>query len=503
MESLPRVPQIPNILCRYGDSSPPKRKQKGTRHTPAMAPKDEADSHRHPHAKSSSDLTNNNRRCDSELSCPNMTGQISGPVECPLVSDAVDKALFDQNANGATQVQSAKPKVKLKPLDFEHPPLSKCLTKGRSPLVQAKRKDSPKVLITSSSSTRQTFYRKRYIDFDDPDKTGATGEQSDWSTVKLTSQFQRSPYMAPRNAAEELEAYLATIAERTLWRDEQMKHIPVTKCKFYIGDKNEDFEISQALEKSPEDDIYTPRTPKLPVKNGLPDQDGLCKNLFKQSFSTLHPKEKCHVQETKPDQCSEEYSNLVTKLRSLDLQENLSPPSGQSIQDIQGEITPKDKPVCGSQSLGNGHNCDEISAQSQSSHSEKHFAKIQSAPAGLGDVDSEFDFCPEDDVQQVSNGVNSRSVISNGAPVKRLPTPFGVPVSHNAPGISAKGERTTSLQKTMFKSQYEVGTVCMYLYIASSLIPSHVASSLAKHEMVSLGMVSSNGHRLFLKGVVR
>ncbi|XP_064596214.1 atos homolog protein A-like [Liolophura sinensis] len=449
VESLPRVPQIPNILCHYGDSAPPKRKPTNAKQTSQTVPKNRSDPKSHPQ-----DLTNNNRRCDSELpSFPNVTSSISRQVECLLVSDTVDKAGFDPNANGATQVQSAKPKVKLKPLEFEAPPVSKYGTKGRNPLVQAKRKDSPKVLITSSSSTRQTFYRKRYIDFDNPDETDATGEPSDWNTVKLTSQCQRSSYMAPRNAAEELEAYLATIAERNLWRDEQMKHIPVTKCKFYIGDKNEEFEGSQGSEKSPKDDTYPSTTPKLPVKNGLQDQDELCKNLFKQSFSTLHPKEKCHVQETKPEDCSD----LITKLGSMDLQTHLSPPIGQSMEDIHGEITPKDKPVCNSPSLGNGHNCDELSVQGQNSHSEKHFAKIQSAPAGLGDVDSVFDFCQEDVVRHISNGVNSKSVISNGAPVKRLPSPFGVPCSHNAPGISSKGERTTSLQKTMLKSQYENG----------------------------------------------
>ncbi|KAJ8311376.1 hypothetical protein KUTeg_010731 [Tegillarca granosa] len=170
-----------------------------------------------------------------------------------------------------------------------------------------KRLPSPKVLFTSSNNRGpQTFYKKRHIDLGQPgDKSENLEEKV--MTGKLKDLVQ------PLNA-EEIEAYLSSLSHRNTGTgkagmETSLDNIPLTKCKFYIGENNSEKDKKTKFEGSDEckpdldssfigtstakntqeESKFTFNKPEQNIHHQDSNNDPLVRNLFLKSFSEPGP----------------------------------------------------------------------------------------------------------------------------------------------------------------------------------------------------------------------
>ncbi|KAJ8311373.1 hypothetical protein KUTeg_010728 [Tegillarca granosa] len=170
-----------------------------------------------------------------------------------------------------------------------------------------KRLPSPKVLFTCSNNRGpQTFYKKRHIDLGQPgDKSENLEEKV--MTGKLKDLVQ------PLNA-EEIEAYLSSLSHRNTGTgkagmETSLDNIPLTKCKFYIGENNSEkdkktkFEgsdeckpdldssfIGTSTAKNTQEEYkFTFNKPEQNIHHQDSNNDPLVRNLFLKSFSEPGP----------------------------------------------------------------------------------------------------------------------------------------------------------------------------------------------------------------------
>lgn len=125
-----------------------------------------------------------------------------------------------------------KESLKDKPLSFKEDTHSKHFT---DPDTLIKRLPSPKVLFTTNFKSQNTTYKKRKIDLSDLAEN--VEDKIMYSDL--------SDLMKPLHS-EELESYLASLSHRV---PEKVIHdsicsIPLTKCKFFIGEHLNDIEVS-------------------------------------------------------------------------------------------------------------------------------------------------------------------------------------------------------------------------------------------------------------------
>lgn len=170
-----------------------------------------------------------------------------------------------------------------------------------------KRLPSPKVLFTCSNNRGpQTFYKKRHLDLGQPGDDSENLEEK-VMTGKLKDLVQ------PLNA-DEIEAYLSSLSHRNAGTgksgmETSLDNIPLTKCKFYIGEndsKNDsktnfkssdeckpDFDSSflgtSATNDTYEDSKFISFKPEQVVIHPDSKNDPLARNLFLKSFSEPGP----------------------------------------------------------------------------------------------------------------------------------------------------------------------------------------------------------------------
>ncbi|CAG2255510.1 unnamed protein product [Mytilus edulis] len=125
-----------------------------------------------------------------------------------------------------------KESLKVKPLTFKGDSHSKHPT---DPDTLIKRLPSPKVLFTTNSKSQNTTYKKRKIDLSDLAEN--VEDKIMYSDL--------SDLMKPLHS-EELESYLASLSHRVPDKviHDSIGSIPLTKCKFFIGEHLNDIEAS-------------------------------------------------------------------------------------------------------------------------------------------------------------------------------------------------------------------------------------------------------------------
>ncbi|XP_076082159.1 atos homolog protein A-like isoform X2 [Mytilus galloprovincialis] len=125
-----------------------------------------------------------------------------------------------------------KESLKVKPLSFKGDSHSKHPT---DPDTLIKRLPSPKVLFTTNSKSQNPTYKKRKIDLSDLAEN--VEDKIMYSDL--------SDLMKPLHS-EELESYLASLSHRVPDKviHDSIGSIPLTKCKFFIGEHLNDIEAS-------------------------------------------------------------------------------------------------------------------------------------------------------------------------------------------------------------------------------------------------------------------
>lgn len=172
-----------------------------------------------------------------------LTSPIDGTeLSCDLTKDK----LFSMQSEGPGASQGTshrcyakkllKESLKEKPLSFRHDTHSKLQIDPDThskhyidPDTLVKRLPSPKVLFTTNPKSQTTTYKKRRLDLDD---------LSENVEDKIMSS-NISDLMKPLHS-EELESYLSSLSHRLPEKaiHDNIHSIPLTKCKFFIGDEN-------------------------------------------------------------------------------------------------------------------------------------------------------------------------------------------------------------------------------------------------------------------------
>lgn len=175
----------------------------------------------------------------------------SGTISCDLKKEinvsmqSVSPGSSKGNLHHCYAKKLLKDSLKDKPLSFKQETHSKLLTDPDShskhylsPDTLVKRLPSPKVLFTTNPKNQTTTYKKRKLDLDD---------LSENVEDKIMSS-NISDLMKPLHS-EELESYLSSLSHRLPEKaiHDNINSIPLTKCKFFIGDEN------QEVQKSNED----------------------------------------------------------------------------------------------------------------------------------------------------------------------------------------------------------------------------------------------------------
>lgn len=137
-----------------------------------------------------------------------------------------------------------------KPLVFHVKADSTCAYNNQNVENKMKLLHSPKVLLTNCNSDTQAYYSKQRHNSSDEKRT----KDSDWYTTLLGQPSLHE--LSKPLTSDQIEAYLASLpawgnslpkVKRTC-----LENIPVTKCKFQIGDVNSETEDEEAVTKTPE-----------------------------------------------------------------------------------------------------------------------------------------------------------------------------------------------------------------------------------------------------------
>ncbi|XP_060072703.1 atos homolog protein A-like isoform X2 [Ylistrum balloti] len=166
-------------------------------------------------------------RCKQQ---PNSDQNLDSVQSCSRLNHEYDEPKIDIT----DKISAMKQTFKGNPLNLSDHRHEVAYTKGHEPSVLIKRLPSPKVLLTSTGNTKgsSVFFKRRKIDL------GAPGDEYDTFTEDRILSDAISDSVKPLKS-EDIEAYLsslshhAPISEKT---STTLDNIPLTKCRFYIGE---------------------------------------------------------------------------------------------------------------------------------------------------------------------------------------------------------------------------------------------------------------------------
>ena len=174
-------------------------------------------------------------------------------------------AKLDVKSNPHNSYTSASREIfSEKPLVFHVKADSKCAYNNHKRENKVKLLHSPKVLFTNCNSDTQAYYSKQQNHPGDEKRT----QDSDWYTALLGQPSFHE--LSKPLTSDQIEAYLASLpawgnslpkVKRTC-----LENIPVTKCKFQIGDTNSETEDEEAVTKTTEKSS-SPKAPKCQSTN--------------------------------------------------------------------------------------------------------------------------------------------------------------------------------------------------------------------------------------------
>lgn len=237
--------------------------------------------------------------------------------------------------NISETISAMKESFRGNPLNLSHSSRDQSHSKTPDPSVLVRRLPSPKVLLTTTGNTKGSpvFFKRRKIDL------GMPGDPYDASTEDRVLSDAISDVVKPLKS-EDIEAYLSgmshhvPVSEKT---STTLRNLPLTKCRFYIGDETNDRYYAQenvAPNRNKSDENIEDDSMHRP--------NAAVRNLFKKSLSEPGPSlfhlEACEITEN-VDVSSSEKSGIVFPKLSINIEDSDDSTPTNSVTDSQEMMT--------------------------------------------------------------------------------------------------------------------------------------------------------------------